>query len=203
MTEAEWLNCTDPVAVWEPLRGTVSERKHRLFVCACCRLWHRDLCLSTQRALDAAERAADGLLDWEGLAAAEDEAIHAMLDGASDRAFTLAGWALWPHPGKSSGALVSTIRNNERQRHVQVIRELFGNPFRPASVAPRCLSWNDGTVPRIAQSIYAERAFERMPVLADALEDAGCDDADILAHCREPGPHVRGCWVVDLLLGKC
>jgi hypothetical protein len=64
------------------------------------------------------------------------------------------------------------------------------------------LTWNDGTVIKIAQAIYNERAFERLPILADALEDAGCDNADILRHCREPGEHMRGCWVVDLLLGK-
>ena len=61
---------------------------------------------------------------------------------------------------------------------------------------------NRGTVSRIAQRIYEDRAFDRMPVLADALEDAGCADADVLAHCRRPAGHVRGCWVIDLLLGK-
>jgi hypothetical protein len=61
---------------------------------------------------------------------------------------------------------------------------------------------NEGTVPQIAQAIYTDRAFDRLPVLADALEDAGCADASILDHCRQPGEHVRGCWVLDLLLGK-
>ena len=64
------------------------------------------------------------------------------------------------------------------------------------------VAWNDGTVRKIAQAIYDERAFDRLPILADALEDAGCDNADILNHCRNGGEHVRGCWVVDLLLGK-
>ena len=64
------------------------------------------------------------------------------------------------------------------------------------------MAWNAGTVRRIAQAIYDDRAFDRMPILADALEDAGCDNADILNHCRESREHVRGCWVVDLLLGK-
>jgi hypothetical protein len=58
------------------------------------------------------------------------------------------------------------------------------------------------TVQQLAESIYSDRAFDRLQVLADALEEAGCDNADILAHCRSPGPHVRGCWVVDLILGK-
>ena len=77
-----------------------------------------------------------------------------------------------------------------------------GYPFRLATLAPEWAAWNDATVVKLAQGIYDDRAFERLPVLADALEDAGCDNADILAHCRGPGPHVRGCWVVDLLLGK-
>ena len=67
---------------------------------------------------------------------------------------------------------------------------------------PSWLAWNDGAIRKIAQTIYDARAFDRLPLLADALEDAGCTDAAILSHCREPGEHVRGCWVVDLLLGK-
>ena len=70
------------------------------------------------------------------------------------------------------------------------------------SLEPDWLTWNDGTVYKIALAMDEDGAFERMPILADALEDAGCDNADILAHCRSEGPHVRGCWVVDLLLGK-
>ena len=80
-----------------------------------------------------------------------------------------------------------------------MLRDIFGNPFRPVSINSTCLT---STVRGLAEGIYAERAFDRMPILADALEDAGCDNADILAHCRGDGPHVRGCWVVDLVLGK-
>jgi hypothetical protein len=64
------------------------------------------------------------------------------------------------------------------------------------------LAWNDGTVKKMAKVIYREHDFDRLPLLADALEDAGCTNADMLAHCRQPGPHVRGCWAVDLVLGK-
>ena len=74
--------------------------------------------------------------------------------------------------------------------------------FRPLPLDPRWLAWNDGAVRKMAQVIYDDRAFDRLPILADALEDAGCDNAAILSHCRGPGEHVRGCWVVDLLLGK-
>jgi hypothetical protein len=84
-----------------------------------------------------------------------------------------------------------------------LLRCIFGNPFRPApSLAPAVLAWNGGTVPKLAAAIYEERAFDRLPILADALEDAGCTDADILGHCRGGGEHVRDCWVVDLVLGK-
>jgi protein phosphatase len=74
--------------------------------------------------------------------------------------------------------------------------------FAPVCIDPAWLAWNGGTVARIARSVNEERAFDRLPVLADALEDAGCDNADILGHCRSGGPHVRGCWALDAVLGK-
>jgi hypothetical protein len=83
-----------------------------------------------------------------------------------------------------------------------LVREVFGNPFRPVAVEQCWLTWREGTIPKVAQAIYDERAFDRLPILADALEDAGCENVEILNHCREPGEHVRGCWMVDLLLGK-
>jgi hypothetical protein len=84
-----------------------------------------------------------------------------------------------------------------------LLRDVFGNPFRtPPAVGPRVLAWSGGTIAKLTQGIYQEGAFDRLTVLADALEDAGCKDPEILAHCRGPGPHARGCWVVDLLFGK-
>jgi hypothetical protein len=80
-----------------------------------------------------------------------------------------------------------------------LVRDIFGNPFRPVSIDA---AWYTTTVVRLAQAIYDERTFERLPILADALEEAGCDDLDILTHLRGPGPHVRGRWAVDLILGK-
>ncbi len=90
----------------------------------------------------------------------------------------------------------------ERAAHCALLREIIGNPFRRITIAPAILSWHDATIPKVAQAIYDDRSFDRLPILADALEDAGCTNADILNHLRGPGPHVRGCWVVDLLLGK-
>jgi hypothetical protein len=83
-----------------------------------------------------------------------------------------------------------------------LLRELFGNPFRPITLDLSWLSWNEGTNPKLAQAIYDSRDFTDMPILADALEEAGCTDQDILVHCRSRGEHVRGCWVIDLVLGK-
>ncbi len=81
-----------------------------------------------------------------------------------------------------------------------VLRDIFGNPFRPATVDP---AWLTSDVVALAEGIYADRAFDRMPILADALQDAGCENEDILSHCRDASAtHVRGCWVIDLLLGK-
>jgi hypothetical protein len=87
----------------------------------------------------------------------------------------------------------------EAMAQADLLRELFGNPFRPVAFDPR---WRTADVMGLAVGIYEERAFDRLPLLADALLDAGCNHDDILSHCRHEGPHVRGCWVVDLVLDK-
>ncbi|AMV27276.1 hypothetical protein VT84_22935 [Gemmata sp. SH-PL17] len=86
-----------------------------------------------------------------------------------------------------------------KTQQATLLREILGNPFRPIVVNP---SWLTSNVVALATGIYAGKAFDRMPILADALQDAGCDNEDIMNHCRQPGEHVRDCWVVDLLLGK-
>jgi hypothetical protein len=93
--------------------------------------------------------------------------------------------------------------------HRQLVRDIFGNPFRPVTISSTVLTWHDATVVRLAQTAYEERHMPegtldnaRLAVLADALEEAGCQDQDVLGHCRSGGEHVKGCWVVDLLLGK-
>jgi hypothetical protein len=101
------------------------------------------------------------------------------------------------------------LRAEVRALLCTLLRDIFGNPSHPVSVDPAWLTWKDGTIPKMAQVIYEDRDLPsghldnaRLAVLADALEDAGCTDADILGHCRQAGVHVRGCWVVDLILGK-
>jgi hypothetical protein len=93
-------------------------------------------------------------------------------------------------------------RQFRRQANVvgaTVLRDIFGNPFRSVAFSPSCCT--DIAV-SLARQMYESRDFGAMPILADALQDAGCDNDDILDHCRGPGSHVRGCWVVDLVLGK-
>jgi len=104
---------------------------------------------------------------------------------------------------------VRTATQNDTYRHArrgipckaqaELVREVVGNPFRPVAFDPR---WRTEDVLGLARGIYEDRAFDRLPLLADALMDAGCDQEEILAHCRSEGPHIRGCWVVDLALGK-
>ncbi len=89
-----------------------------------------------------------------------------------------------------------------RRAQADFLRDLFGNPFRLMCFDPAWISWGGGVIPNLAQAVYDEQAFGRLPVLADALADAGCDNAELIAHCRGPGPHVRGCWAVDLILSK-
>ncbi|HEY7308484.1 MAG TPA: hypothetical protein VH643_03880 [Gemmataceae bacterium] len=83
-----------------------------------------------------------------------------------------------------------------------ILRDIAGNPFRPVSFHPTWLTWHDGLLVSMAQRMYDSRDFTDMPILADELVLAGCQDQDILGHCRSGGEHVRGCWVVDCLLGK-
>ncbi|HJZ58229.1 MAG TPA: hypothetical protein VKE74_25025 [Gemmataceae bacterium] len=88
----------------------------------------------------------------------------------------------------------------DHPRQADLLRDIFGNPFRPVAFDP---SWRTGTVASLAKGMYESREFSPMPILADALQDAGCENDDVLKHCRDPkAAHVRGCWVVDLVLGK-
>ena len=226
MTEVEWLACTGPQKMLEFLRGKASDRKLRLFVCACCRrIWHKLTDKQGRRAVEVAERLADGQADPAEVAAArtEIEELLRIKDQAyteeaqlSEAAFLYGYMDQWPCLLAESAVAkdVTTervnfavdARNNlpaDSRPLVEFLHDIFGLlPFRPVTIPPSSLLWNDGTVVTLAQGIYEDRAFDRLPILADALEEAGCTNADILAHCREPGPHVRGCWVVDLLLGK-
>jgi hypothetical protein len=96
-----------------------------------------------------------------------------------------------------------TVKKAEELKgHAVILRDIVGNPFRPVALGSSWLKWNDGTVVRLAQGVYDDRAFDLLPILTDALEEAGCLSEELLAHLRSNGPHVRGCWALDLILGK-
>lgn len=216
MTEARWLKTADAEAMWNAMGGLfpglgLEDREMKLLIHATCRpaMDHapaacRDLLDRIGESADGpfkggetsawnrADKAAKGLDDVENLLFAIGYCDYTLAWGDAAR---IVGAAAGP---EGSEAYAAAYRREEA-RHADCIRDIFGNPFRPVAADP---SWATPSVVRLAQSIYDGRAFARMPKLADALERAGCTHADVLDHCRGPGPHVRGCWVVDLLLSK-
>src|SRR5262249_49189611 len=136
------------------------------------------------------------------------ETWEARTDTAPARAaaVTLAVWAppLWGagEAARWAAQAVGIDEKREQTHQSALLRCIFGNSFRPILLDVTWLHGHEGTVLKLARNIYKERAFDRLPVLADALEDAGCDNADILNHCRQPGEHAPGCWILDMLLNK-
>jgi hypothetical protein len=223
MTEAEWLSSQHPFSMLEYLRDKTSDRKLRLIAVASCQRARESIEEWYHELADVAEAFAEGRATVQEL-----QAVHAKHRPSNDYPdrnafYNTAGLHLaetipylvedladWIGSGKVDEE--NTLEVWEQEKHVaferelaitaEEVREIAGNPFRPVAVDPAWLAWNDGTVVKLAQGIYDDRAFDRMPVLADALEEAGCDHADVLNHCRKPGEHLRGCWVLSLILGK-
>jgi hypothetical protein len=193
----------------ESLRGKVSGRKLRLFARA---LWLN----SWQELADAWK----SKLIEVAFEAADDEERHRELDSLA----TVAGQDARPErhilaisvadlillrPWDTAIVFFDFLVKGDCSAARAFVADIFGNPFRPVVISPALLAWNDALVVRLAQAAYEERHLPegtldntRLLILADALEEAGCTNADILGHLRGPGPHVRGCWVVDLCLGK-
>ena len=216
MTEEEWLAATDPSSMLIELSSKVRKRKMRLFAVGCCRrAWKwMDLHSPIRACVEFAESYSDGI--------GAKKRLKKLID-ANERAFARYG----DTPGEdlrvafAASAARCTCQQETNNIGISVchsvswvfgrgnsadypaqaalLRDIFPNPFRPVVADP---AWLTPTVQSIAGAIYADRAFDRLPILADALEAAGCTDADVLLHCRQPGEHVRGCWVVDLVLGK-
>ncbi|OWK37985.1 flagellar hook-basal body complex protein FliE [Fimbriiglobus ruber] len=219
MTEAEWLAATDPVAMLEIVQDGTSDRKLRLLACAACRrVWDAMGDERSQDAVVAAERFADGSLP----AAVFDEVRNAVVEAYHEHsrpsnevanAVMLAACivtldSLMPSKDVAPSYLLDVLdvlrctavaaqRPGEPAAQADLFREIFGNPFRPVTPDP---AWLTSTVTALSRQMYVDRAFDRMPILADALQDAGCDNDDVLSHCRGAGPHVRGCWVLDWVL---
>jgi hypothetical protein len=256
MTEAEWLACEDFAAMLGFVQGKASQRKLRLFRCARCRDEWCDLAEECCRAVELAERYADGFGTTAELRAAlkEAERIAEEYHHPEDASQTDSDVFRWFASRLTCSALdledhdslANTPTNPPELCHL--LRCLHGGLFHPTAVpkpvterCPVCggkgwvrqlgrflpdncsqcrgsgrvlqpVGWvksNDGCVLKIAQGIYEERAMPegtldtgRLCILHDALLDAGCTEEALLSHCRAPGPHVRGCWAIDLILGK-
>ncbi|HYT87960.1 MAG TPA: hypothetical protein VEL76_04515 [Gemmataceae bacterium] len=213
MTEREWLVCMKrPDMMWAHVRGSVSERKQRLFAVACARhFWPSFVDDRSRAAVLASEEYADGRLTRAELLVKHQAAYY---PASQDAWFAFAASASEAESAACSVALqgfhlaarrvqrYTTSWHSLKRLACDLFREICGNPFRPVAIDPTWLAWQGGTIPKLAQGIYDDRAFDQLPVLADALEEAGCADAEVLGHLRGPGPHARGCWSVDLLLGK-
>ena len=215
MTEAEWLACTNPQEMLVALRSRkVSERKLRLFFVGCARaawdLIGRDdirRAVGDGRALRrrGGDRGRTRPVQQGGVdAACEDMPEAGEWFMGMDDGHTALRVAFAATLGRQGLLLLTNFQPEQLGRVTRdqpaLLRDVAGPlPFRPIAADPR---WLTSTAVALAQAIYEERAFDRLPILADALEEAGCDHADLLAHCRGDGPHVRGCWAVDLVLGK-
>jgi hypothetical protein len=139
------------------------------------------------------------LIAWQAAALAiEGEALERSIgqDSSTELTDIMDSWAE-AHLG--SGRIMGWTDANPDADISVLLRCIVGNPFRPVTCDP---SWRTSTVVGLAEAIYADRAFDRLPIMADALEDAGCTHPGVQSHCRGDGPHARGCWVIDLILGK-
>jgi hypothetical protein len=230
VTESEWVACQDTWKMLAFL-GNPSPRKLRLACVGYCRCRWELLHPLSRQAVEVAERYADGLATTEELLHArwladsqsctedalhqdlrmelciphltpeEEESLNTRFAQQSDRlgAAMMAHLCCWDW---TVNDLLLDQWYTEHRELAALLRDIFGNPWPPVSLVPGWLSWHDGYVQRLAETIYASHDFSAMPILADALEEAGCTEAALLGHLRGPGPHVRGCWALDAILGK-
>jgi hypothetical protein len=219
----EWVVSTDPTRMLDILgrRFRPSRRKSLLFTVAIWRrLWNLLTDHRLEEAVKTAELFADGRCDEDALEFARADLRRLQVDlcdWSSACKFGLV-WLLMRDPAfpqeaiesaqhaRSAARSYSLSRSHkkpcdtvEQEAQTAILRDIFGNPFLPATFDP---DWRTSTAVALAQQMYDSRDFSAMPILADELQDAGCDSTEILDHCRGAGPHVRGCWVVDLVLGK-
>lgn len=260
MNEQDWLTSTDPAAMLREFNLSASsqlmnkfvapsDRKLRLFACACCRqMWHLLADVMSRRAVEVAERYADGGATKQELAAAwEVASVAAWAAWETAWAAWEAAWAAWEAAREAARAAMNVARDAAKKQKAALLRDIIGNPWklqgllldrrwltpavvsltkaayeeRPGRVCETCHGHGDWIEEHLSQSRVVghsrigclachntgriedgELDNNRLAVLADALDDAGCDNEMILTHLRSEGPHVRGCWVLDLLLGK-
>jgi hypothetical protein len=210
MTGAEWLTCKDPAEMFNALPDGVSARRLRLFACGCCRqIWHLLTEEDDRRRVEAAERCAEGLISESEMAKVVPVHWGQPIGGPASQAVRVTHYAPYQAARRARAFAIDAIRAAEGpegrarlwQQQCHLLRELFTHCFVRVVLPPEWCTWHGGLVPGLVQAIHDEQAWDRLPILGDALEDLGCSEPSLLAHCREPGPHGRGCWVVEGLLG--
>jgi hypothetical protein len=226
MNATDWNVCTDPPAMLRLLAPRASDRKLQLFAAACCR---RALILSTEplhrQLVEASERRADGLLDedefealrepvaewwarhpdegeWSPYSCITKAVFHARGGGAALFAARFAAWGLAGLAGEEKSPDWIAAHQAEEAAQCGLLRDIFGDPSRPFRFDPDWLAGRGRRAAELAREIEEARRYSDLPLLADELERAGCADRAVLDHCRAPGMHVHGCWVVDALLGR-
>jgi hypothetical protein len=223
MTEDYWQTCTSPDPMLVSLHDKGSDRKFRLFCCYCCRRIQHLLDHVGKKLVESFERRVAGLATdvrkgkwalvrpdrWARPASVANYEYYLRSLDPHSREYN-AGWgvlqmiqgAAWPAALRmeeyTRKALPPAEWDQDAYYQAFLIREIFGNPFRPRVIEP---SWISPDVRQLAEFIYTEGDFKGLLLLSDALEEAGCDDADMLAHLRNEGPHFRGCWALDKVLG--
>lgn len=233
MTDREWEACRDPQSMLAFIGDRTSPRKFRLFGVACCRRLGKSIQdRRSRQAIEVAELYADGLIGANRLEAAGRAAAYAGGNLAATASRDVAGWPRpaglgeKPGPGQAAEAewarawaewagqiasATSRVRGGAGEQVVQsnLLRCIFGNPFRLPVVFTAVLAHNDNAAVKLATVIYDERDpasglldVARLAILADAVEEAGCADQAILGHLRGSGPHVRGCHAVDAVLER-
>jgi hypothetical protein len=238
VTEAEWLVCDNPLAPLAFLAARATDRKLRLFLCACCARVldgtppHRRLFRGSypgsfqklERALSVVEQFAEGLVGCDALAEARRDAedsvyvprsidyggetgldyeaaavVAAAVEHPVAEDVIAACWRATDSQSARTPEGEGSRRPEEARWQAMVFRDVIGNPFRPITFSPK---WRTPTAVALADQMCESRDFSAMPILADALEEAGCTARSVLEHLRGPGPHVRGCWPLDLLLRR-
>ena len=214
MMEAEWLASRDTLLLLRAVEPDITARKLRLFMVACCWSgWRHYGIPAVVKLIETAERYAEDQTPGAGRAASQNRQVQGWFWGipveqllcpqgqerSAIRAFLSALQNSSP-PNFGDAARVVEWVGEQRATRAALFRDVVGNPFQRVELSP---DWLTSTVIQIASGMYDSRDFSAMPILADALQDAGCGNDDILTHCRDSQQfHVRGCWVVDLVLGK-
>jgi hypothetical protein len=219
MREAEWRACVNVEPMLTELHKSFGGDKLRVFGCVVYRRVWNHLDDNLRCLLEATEEwavSAINLDQWQlawnrylerlpDLRVPDDaQAIRSLVTSTYSYVLSAvwhAAWRVRRHAvSQASANTTKQLDKAEKSWQAIVLRDLYGNPFRPISFSPE---WRTSTAVALAQQMYESRDFSAMPILADALQEAGCDNDDILNHCRDASAtHVRGCWVVDLVLDK-